>query len=103
MGWPCLVAIDEGSCDLLVSVMPNAKRTQVAGLHDGALRVRLAAPPVEGRANEALVEWLAGELAIARREVVLRHGASGRRKRLRLACEPARVSEWLQKVLPDAA
>lgn len=42
-----------------VHVMPNAARTQIQGLHDGALRVRLHAPPVDGKANLALQAWLA--------------------------------------------
>jgi hypothetical protein len=80
---------------LLVSVVPNARRTEAVGLHDGALRVRLAAPAIEGRANDALVSWLARELSVARREIELRQGASARRKRLVIACPPARVRAWL--------
>jgi Uncharacterised ACR, YggU family COG1872 len=51
---PCLTR--HGECLwLAVSVVPNAKRSGADGLHDGALRVRLAAPPVDGKANEALI------------------------------------------------
>ena len=56
--WPCL-SERAGGAVLSLAVVPNAKRTEVDGLHDGALRVRLAAPPLEGRANDALVAWLA--------------------------------------------
>ena len=60
-----------------------------------ALRVRLAAPAIEGRANEALVAWLARELGLPRRAVALRHGMTGRRKRVALACPAAQVIAWL--------
>ncbi len=69
---------------LAVSVVPNAKRTGADGLHDGALRVRLAAPPVDGKANETLVAWLAAELSLARRHVRLVRGQTARRKWLEL-------------------
>lgn len=95
MNWPCLAAIDDHHCALLVAVIPNASRTEAVGLHDGSLRLRLAAPPIEGRANEALVAWVAAQLKLPRREVVLKQGAGGRRKRLVLGC-PVDVAEaWL--------
>lgn len=95
--WPCLSCHGEG-LRLAVSVAPNAKRTAAEGLHDGALRVRLAAPPVDGKANEALQRWLADELGVTRRAVQLVHGRSARRKVLEIAAPPARVLEWLGRV-----
>ena len=59
---------------LAVSVQPNAKRTAADGLHDGALRVRLCAPPVDGKANQLLIEWLAGELGLPKRAIQLVRG-----------------------------
>jgi len=70
---------------LQLSVVPNAKRTEVDGLHDGALRVRLAAPPIEGRANQALVAWLAKTMGVAKRDVELVRGEAGRRKQAAIA------------------
>ncbi len=92
--WPCLRA-QGGACVLDVSVMPNAKRTAVDGLHDGALRVRLAAPPVDGKANQKLIDWLADELGCPRRAVTLLRGQSARRKQLLLALPAAQVAAWL--------
>ncbi len=63
-------------------MQPGAKRTEVAGLHGGALKVRLAAPPAEGRANEALVEFIAKAFGVARRDVALVGGEKSREKRL---------------------
>ena len=59
-GWPCL-RVAAGGVVLDLSVVPGAKRTELVGLHDGALRLRLAAPPVDGKANDALSAWLAAE------------------------------------------
>ena len=65
-------------------VQPTAKVTEAMGEHDGALKVRLHAPPVDGRANEALLLWLAQRLNMTRRQIVLKSGQSSRRKRIQL-------------------
>lgn len=71
-----------GGCTLTVRVVPRARRTEVAGSRADALLVRLAAPPVEGTANDALVAFLAERLGIPRRAVALVSGARSREKRL---------------------
>ena len=65
-----------------VSVVPNARRSQIDGEHGDALRVRLGAPAVDGRANAALVEFIAECCDLPRRSVQLRSGLASRRKRL---------------------
>lgn len=97
--WPCL-AMHGDTVWLAVSVSPNARRTAVDGLHDGALRVRLGAPPVDGKANQLLVDWLAGELGLPKRGVQLVRGASSRRKWLALDAPAERVAAWLAGQLP---
>jgi uncharacterized protein (TIGR00251 family) len=67
---------------LEVHVQPGAKRSEVAGLHGGRLKIRLAARAVEGAANEALVEFLADALGAARRDVRIESGAKARQKRI---------------------
>lgn len=69
---------------LSLHVQPGAKRTEVVGRHGDALKLRLAAPPIEGRANECLLEYLAEILGIARRSVRLAGGESSRRKRVEI-------------------
>lgn len=66
-------------------VQPRASRTEAAGLHGGALKVRLAAPPVDGAANEALLRWLADELGVPRSAVTLTAGMSSRAKTAEVA------------------
>lgn len=97
-GLPCLKSRRDG-CELLVQVVPNAGRTACSGLHDGALRLRLAAPPIDGRANAVLVQWLAQSMGLPRRAVRLVSGDSARRKRLHIECETERVASWLQAQL----
>lgn len=63
-----------------VHVQPRASRNEVTGVHNGALRVRLQAPPVDGAANAALVELLAGSLGVPRRSVRVIAGETARLK-----------------------
>jgi uncharacterized protein (TIGR00251 family) len=69
-----------GAVRFSVRVQPRAARSGVAGLHGGALRVRLSAPPVDGAANEELVELLAERLGVPRRDVSIVGGAASRSK-----------------------
>jgi uncharacterized protein (TIGR00251 family) len=78
---------------LLVAVkaMPGARTSEIAGLRDGRLLVRVAAQPEKGRANEALVDCLARELGVRKADVELVAGAASRQKTLSIpaACEQA--------------
>lgn len=65
---------------VVVHVQPRARRTEVAGLHGDAVKVRLAAPPVDGAANEELVRFVAERLGVARSAVRVVAGATSRRK-----------------------
>jgi uncharacterized protein (TIGR00251 family) len=67
-----------------VRVQPRASRTEFAGLLGDRLRIRLNAPPVDGRANAALVEFVAEALDLPRARVTLERGMTGRDKQLRL-------------------
>ena len=67
-----------------VLVQPRASRSEIAGLHGERLRIRLQAPPVDGKANAALVEFVADLFAIPRARVTIEHGLSGRDKRVRV-------------------
>ena len=65
---------------LVLHVQPGAKRTEVIGLHGDALKIRLAAPPIEGRANEALLRFIAGSFNVPLRNVELKQGTLSRHK-----------------------
>jgi uncharacterized protein (TIGR00251 family) len=100
--WPCLTPRGDG-CLLDLAVVPGARRTGADGLHDGCLRVRLTAPPVDGKANEMLGGWLAEELGLPRRAVRLRRGETSRRKQFELDAPAAAVAAWLQRRCTGAA
>ncbi|MDP2143102.1 MAG: DUF167 domain-containing protein [Gallionella sp.] len=65
---------------LTLHIQPGAKRSELAGLHGEALKIRLAAPPVEGRANEALLKFIAGLFDVPVRQVELKQGSQSRHK-----------------------
>ena len=70
---------------LTIRVQPRAARTEIVGEHGGALKIRVAAPPVDGAANETLVRFLAERLGVSRSAVTISGGASGRAKVMRVA------------------
>ncbi len=65
------------------------------GLHGSALRVRVASQPIEGRANAALIDWLAGELGLSKRQIQVLAGEHSRHKKLLLLTTPDRAQAWL--------
>jgi uncharacterized protein len=67
---------------LSLHVQPGAKQTSIAGLHGDALKIRLAAPPIEGRANEALLRYIADFFQVPLRNVELVKGEQSRQKRV---------------------
>lgn len=69
---------------LRVRVQPRAKRSEVAGQRDGAVVIRVAAPPVDGKANAALCRFVADVVGVPRRAVSVARGESGRDKLLRV-------------------
>jgi uncharacterized protein (TIGR00251 family) len=69
---------------LTLHIQPGAKRNEIVGLHGEALKIRLAAPPVDGKANECLIGFLAEQLGVAKNRVELISGVSSRAKRVRL-------------------
>ena len=80
---PCLRVVRDG-LELDVVVQPRAARSRLVGLHDGRLKLQLAAPPVDGAANDALVELLADLCSMPRRDVTLERGDTSRRKTVAL-------------------
>ena len=79
--WLC--EADDG-VDISIYVQPGAKVTELAGEHDGALKLRIHAPPVDGKANAAVIAYLALKLAVPKSQIALISGDKNRRKRLRV-------------------
>jgi hypothetical protein len=70
---------------LTIRVIPRARKTQLAGIRDGALVVKVSTPPVEGAANDTLLAFLADQLHLPRRAVRLVGGDRSRQKRVAVA------------------
>lgn len=81
-----------------IHVVPNATKTEMVGLHGESgqqvLRLRLHALPIDGKANQALVKWLAGCLGVPQQAVTLNRGETSRRKQLRLSAAAASQAAW---------
>jgi len=77
---------DGGDVLLHLHVRPGAKRSTLAGIHGARLKIAVHAPPVDGKANAALVEFLAELLGVPRRRVSLESGLAHRDKTVRIAC-----------------
>jgi len=92
------VQADGVGVKITVHVVPRASRTALAGLHDDALRIRLAAPPVDGKANRTLIEFVAKTLKVPRSQVQLLAGDTSRRKYLHVT--GLTVAEALQRLQP---
>ena len=73
-------------------VQPNARRSEIAGLHGDALKIRVAAPAMDNKANAALIEFLSETLGNPKSAVAIRHGATGRRKVVEITGGPELVA-----------
>jgi uncharacterized protein (TIGR00251 family) len=81
----------DGGSELTLHVQPGAARSELAGLHGDALKLRIAARAVEGAANAAVIEFVAGLLSLPKREVRLLRGEKSRHKTLWVALDSERV------------
>ena len=73
-----------GDVVLALHVQPGAKKTEIAGEHGEALKVRLGAPPIDGKANDCLIAFLSERLGVPKARVVLEAGSTSRQKRVRV-------------------
>lgn len=86
---PSFVHDIEDGCTLSVRVHPGARKNNVAGLHAGAVKISIAAPPADGRANEALIAFLAELLRVPQARISIVGGAASRGKLLRITGKSA--------------
>ena len=85
----------EGGIRLTLHVQPGAKHSEVAGVHGEALKIRLAAPAIDGRANAALLEFVAKRLGVPRSALQIRSGQASRRKLLVVLDAPIDAAQRL--------
>lgn len=100
--WRC-VSPHPGGVALRVKVSPNASKTEAQGLREDRLRVRLQAPPVDGKANEALRTWAAKTFGLRARQVEILKGDRQTEKVLLLrGTTPDAASSVLDRLFPEA-
>lgn len=92
--WSC--SRKDGNVLLRVYVQPKASKNEIVGLHGDALKIRLTSPPVDGKANKALVAFIARILSVPKRQVTLHSGQQNRNKVLKIE---GVTEERLQQVL----
>ncbi|GHU07322.1 hypothetical protein FACS1894158_15450 [Betaproteobacteria bacterium] len=88
-------AASAASVTLSLHIQPGARKTEIVGPHGDALKIRLAAPPVDGKANAALIEFVAERLGLPRSAVRLASGQTSRRKILEIDAAPPDVEQRL--------
>jgi uncharacterized protein (TIGR00251 family) len=71
---------DKGEARIAVRVQPNAARSEALGFKDGCLRVKIAAPPVKGKANQELLRFLSGILKVSKSNITIRKGVTSKTK-----------------------
>ena len=89
-----------GALRLAVQITPNAKKTEVIGVLDDALKLKLQAQPIEGKANEALIKYLSGELGVPKSALTITHGLTSKRKLIEVvsgSLTPEQVAQILLK------
>jgi uncharacterized protein (TIGR00251 family) len=86
---PWLQITGKGDLQVTVHVQPGAKTTSCAGVHGDALKIRLHAPPVDGKANQALIAWLSKTLGCPQSAIELIRGQTSRRKTLNISTNQA--------------
>lgn len=86
---------ERGDLLLNVHVQPRASRDEIAGQHGDALKIRITSPPVDGKANDHLLRFLADVFGVGRGSVELLSGETGRRKRFRIRA-PQRLPEGIE-------
>ena len=80
-----------------VHIQPNASASEYAGIYNGRYKIRLNAPPVDGKANKALIEFIAKAFSVSKSKVSVLQGHTSRSKKIEIR-EPLQLPEWLNDV-----
>ncbi len=79
------VVEQDGSIIFAIRVVPRASRNQIVGEHDGALKIQLTSPPVDGAANAELIKFLAKQFGVSKSDVEIVAGETSKSKRIKIA------------------
>ncbi|MGE0761952.1 MAG: DUF167 domain-containing protein [Bdellovibrionales bacterium] len=90
--------LDGSTLKLHLHVQPGAKRTEIVGVHGDRLKIKVHAPPVDGKANEEICDFFSQLFTVAKRNVQVISGQTSRQKTLQIEELPANARETLQKL-----
>ncbi len=79
-----MIEVTKGGVRLHLFIQPKSSKNEVVGLHNGLLKIKITAPPIDGKANEGLIEFLSDYFDIPKRDIVLIRGETGRTKTVEL-------------------
>jgi len=88
---------------LTVHVQPNARATEVSGLHGDALKIRVAAPAVDNKANAVLLDFLRSTLGVTAGMIAIRHGVRGRHKIIEISSAEPALRARIARLVPPAS
>lgn len=95
-----LTDLGDGRCALTLQIIPGARKDEIVGVHGDALKLKIAAPPVEGAANDQIVRYLSRQvLSLSRGAVRIVSGEHARRKRVEIQAPAAQVLAALAPLL----
>ena len=96
---PAWIRASGKGVQLFLRVQPGARRCALVGLHGERLKVAVQAPPLDGRANDALLDYLGDCLRLRRADLSVEAGATSRDKRIGIRCDPAAAPELAQRLV----
>ncbi|QUJ67032.1 YggU family protein [Photobacterium sp. GJ3] len=93
-------AVTQEKADLVIRfyVQPKASRDQLVGTHGDEIKIAITAPPVDGKANSHLIKFLAKQFKVAKSQVTIEKGETGRHKQIRI-CAPQIIPEVISALL----
>lgn len=91
---PCWQRIDDDLI-LRVVIQPRASKDEIVGPQGDELKIRITAPPLDGKANAHLIKFLAKIFKLAKSHIIIESGETGRHKRIRL-CSVSQLPDWLE-------
>lgn len=80
---------------LQVYIQPGAKKNEIVGLHNGALKIKIKAPPVDGKANETLIDFLADFFGVPKKRLEIISGEKSRNKKISISGEDQKIKKVL--------
>ena len=100
---PYLTPLAGGAVLLHMYVQPKASKSRIVGLYDGCLKLAVAAPPVDGKANEEVVRFLSRLLGIPGRNIALHSGAQSKRKKIRIEATCDEILDKIENILASVS